>query len=343
MKGRYHPPVTVAGVDLGGTKIQTVVLQGGAVAGSARVPTPERGPDEVFDAIAGTVQSALQESGLSELSAVGIGTPGEIDADAGAVALARNVPGFTDRVELGPQVSKRLGDVAVHIGQKVPGDATAHVKVHRHIAAGAEPIRKGRELLPVLVERSEIKDHVRLGETIDPRDGLVLGGELRTGRGAAGEIGHTVVKHGGRKCSCGRRGCLEAYAGRACMQERARKLVSGGRKTVLFDIMTDKGRDRLTSGVFASALDHGDEMAIELIDDAVWALGVGLASAQNLLDVEAMIVGGGLGDRLGGPFLERIRGSMQPHLFVPDRAPAVLGTELGDLSGAVGAAVLAGG
>jgi len=75
----------------------------------------------------------------------------------------------------------------------------------------------------------------------------------------------------------------------------------------------------------------------------VWALGVGLASAQNLLDVEALVVGGGLGDRLGAPFVDRIRDSMQPHLFVPERAPEVLGTELRDLSGAVGAAVFAGG
>jgi len=84
-------------------------------------------------------------------------------------------------------------------------------------------------------------------------------------------------------------------------------------------------------------------MTRELIDDAVRALGVGIASAQNLLDVEAIVIGGGLGDRLGGPFIDRIRDSMQPHLFVPSRAPQVLGTELRDLSGAVGAAVFAGG
>ena len=84
-------------------------------------------------------------------------------------------------------------------------------------------------------------------------------------------------------------------------------------------------------------------MAVRLIDDAVWALGVGLASAQNVLDLEAIILGGGLGDRLGQPFIERISQAMKPHLFVPDNPPAMLATELGDLSGAVGAAVKAGG
>jgi glucokinase len=70
---------------------------------------------------------------------------------------------------------------------------------------------------------------------------------------------------------------------------------------------------------------------------------VGLASAQNLLDLEAIVVGGGLGDRLGQPFIDAISAEMTPHHFTPDRPPAVLPTEMGDLSGAVGAAVLAGG
>jgi glucokinase len=72
-------------------------------------------------------------------------------------------------------------------------------------------------------------------------------------------------------------------------------------------------------------------------------VGVAIASAQNLLDLEAIILGGGLSDRLGQPFVDRVIEQMAPHLFVPDKPPAVLGTELKDLSGAVGAAVLVGG
>ncbi|MGZ5353978.1 MAG: ROK family protein, partial [Actinomycetota bacterium] len=104
-----------------------------------------------------------------------------------------------------------------------------------------------------------------------------------------------------------------------------------------------KGRDRLTSGVIVDALERGDHVAHELIDDAVWALGIALASVQNLLALQAIIVGGGLGDRLGAPFVGRIADAMAPQLFVPDRPPALLSTEFGDLSGAVGAAVVAGG
>lgn len=64
---------------------------------------------------------------------------------------------------------------------------------------------------------------------------------------------------------------------------------------------------------------------------------------RTLFDVEAIIIGGGLGDRLGEPFVARVTEAMMPHLFVSERPPAVLGTELKDLSGAMGAAVLAGG
>lgn len=126
------------------------------------------------------------------------------------------------------------------------------------------------------------------------------------------------------------------------MERRAKRMVRNGHKTDLFTIMQKRGRDRLTSGVFARALDQGDRLAKRLIEDAAWALGIALASAQNLLDVEAIIVGGGLGDRLGQPFVERIVEQMTPTLFVPDRPPIVLGTELGDLSGAIGAALLVG-
>jgi glucokinase len=170
--------------------------------------------------------------------------------------------------------------------------------------------------------------------------GIVLDGKPWTGRDAAGEIGHVVVQIGGRRCTCGRRGCMEAYAGRLSMENRARRRVAKGQHTELFQIMEKRGRTRLTSGVIARALDRRDPMATELIDDAIAALGAGIASAVNLLDVEAVIIGGGLGIRLGEPYAERIRTAMLPHLFADSRPPAVHVAQLGDLGGAIGAALL---
>lgn len=317
-------PVTV-GVDLGGTKIQTVVLRDEEVVGSARVLTPQTGdPADVIEAIVGTIRASLEGAGASQsdLRGIGIGTPGEVYAKAGAVLLAANVPGFSDRVELGPLVSKALGRKKVRIGN----DVSLGVLGEYQRGAG----RPYENLLGVWV-----------GTGVG--GGLILDGELHDGRGAGGEIGHVVVQPGGLRCSCGRRGCLEAYAGRASMERRARRLVKRGQKTTLFRIMKERGRERLSSGVYARALAKGDRMTKKLIDDAAWALGIGLASAQNLLDLEAIIVGGGLGDRLGQPFVDQVVEQMAPHLFVSHNPPVVLRTELGDLSGAVGAAVLVGG
>jgi len=315
----------IAGVDLGGTKIQTVVLRTEEVTGSSRVLTPQTGkPGDVIDAIVGTIRTSLEAAGAStsDLREIGIGTPGKVDADAGAVLLAANVPGFSDRVELGPLVSAQLGNTKVTVGN----DVSVGVLGEYRRGAG----RPYENLLGVWV-----------GTGVG--GGLILDGKLHDGRGAGGEIGHVVVKPGGRPCSCGRRGCLEAYAGRVSMERRARELVKRGHRTDLFRIMEKHGRERLSSGIYARALEKGDPMATKLIEDAAWALGIGLASAQNLLDLEAIIVGGGLGDRLGQPFVDQVVRQMTPHLFVPDNPPVVLRTELGDLGGAVGAAVLAGG
>jgi len=98
----------------------------------------------------------------------------------------------------------------------------------------------------------------------------------------------------------------------------------------------------LASGVFARALSRRDPLATLLVNRAVRALGAGIGSAVNLLDLEAVIVGGGLGTRLGQPFVESVRAATLPHLFLPDRPPAMLLAELGDLGGAIGAALLVG-
>jgi glucokinase len=136
---------------------------------------------------------------------------------------------------------------------------------------------------------------------------------------------------------------MEAYAGRAAMEARARRHHDDGEKTVLFEIMEERGRTRLTSGVWYRALQHEDAMAERMVERAVEALGAGIASVQNILDVEAIVIGGGLGIRLGEPYVERIIAAMQPHLFADDRPPAVVLAELGDLGGAIGASLLVSG
>jgi len=310
-----------AGVDLGGTKIQSVVVADGDVIGQARHQTPKGGADEVVAEIVACIADALESAGVgsSELTAIGIGTPGSVDRVTGHVSKAPNVPGFTQDVPLGPAVSAAFGATPVTI------DNDVRVAIIGEYRRGAG--RPYENLLGVFV-----------GTGVG--GGLILDGVLRHGRGNAGEIGHTTVKPGGRRCGCNRLGCLEAYAGRLSIEQTARSRVAKGQKTKLFDIMERKGRDRVTSSVIADALDQGDRMTIELIDEAVEMLGVALSNAQNLIELEAIIVGGGLGDRLGEPFVRRVERAMAKNLRVPEYPPAVLPTALGDLSGAVGATVL---
>ncbi len=310
-----------AGVDLGGTKIQAVVVSGGDVVGQARLPTPSTDASDVVAAIVASIRGALDSAGMerSALGAIAIGTPGSVDVTTGHVSNAPNVPGFGRDVALGPIVTDAFGGTPVI----VDNDVRAAVMGEYRQGAG----RPFRDLLGVFV-----------GTGVG--GGLILKGELRHGRGNAGEIGHTTVKPGGRRCGCTRFGCLEAYAGRMSIEQTARHRVEKGQKTKLFEIMERKGRDRVTSSVIADALDQNDQLTTELIDEAVDALGLALANAQNLLDLEAVIVGGGLGDRLGEPFVRRVEQAMTKNLRFPELPPAVLCTELGDLSGAVGATVL---
>ena len=117
---------------------------------------------------------------------------------------------------------------------------------------------------------------------------VVLDGKRWHGRGAAGEVGHMVIRMGGRRCPCGRHGCVEAYAGRAAMEERARRLHEHGQKTKLFELMDAAKRDRLTSSIWQKALEHDDPLARELIADAYEALAAVSASVLNLLDLDGV-------------------------------------------------------
>jgi glucokinase len=312
-----------AGVDLGGTKIQTVVVdERFSVLGQHRLPTPTRGgPQDVADAIALTIRDACTEAEAepAELASIGVGSPGDVDDENGVVTSARNLPGWEGSFPLAGALQEALGP-RVSLGN----DVNVATMAEFHLGAG-QPYAS---LLGVV-----------WGTGVG--GGVVLDGKLWLGRDAAGEIGHMVVKVGGAKCPCGRHGCMEAYAGRAAMETRARELVKKGEQTDLFKIMEKRGRDRLTSGIWARALVRQDPLAVRLVDRAIEALGAGVASAVNLLDVEAVILGGGLGVRLGDPYRQRLEHAMLPHVFADTRPPPVLLAQLGDLGGAIGAALLA--
>ena len=252
------------GVDLGGTKIQTVVVdERGDVAGQSRRPTPTTGgPAGVAAEIAGALQEAAAQAGIetSSLEGIGIGSPGNVDDDAGTVS-ARQEPARLGR-DLRPAARAREG-----VRRAGVGSATT---------SRWRPTRSSRSAPAARTTRCS---------ACSGAPASAAGSCSTASRGSAatsaGEIGHVVVRIGGALCGCGRRGCMEAYAGRASMEARARRRANRGEKTVLFKIMEERGRTRLTSGVWARALDRGDPMARSLLDRAVRALGAGVASSPE--------------------------------------------------------------
>jgi glucokinase len=312
--------VTTVGVDLGGTNISTVVLEDDRVLGRSKLKTPTVGDrGGVVDVLSAAVHDALDDAGLTraDVAGVGVGSPGVVID--GTVGGASNVPDFAERFSLADMVEAELD-----LPARVVNDVTAAAVGEHRQGAG----RGCDNLLCVAV-----------GTGVG--GGLVLGGVPYEGRGGAGEFGHMIVRQGGAVCPCGRRGCVEAYAGRRAMALAAERAQAAGRSTVLFEVMREKGKSRPSSGVFAEAYARGDDLVADLLDDAVAALGAGIASAVNLLDVDLVILGGGLGDRFGERFRTRIEAAARPLLFLQPPRVRVVAAELGDDSGAIGAALLA--
>jgi glucokinase len=310
------------GIDLGGTKIQTAVVDdAGKVSGEARRPTPTSGgPRDVAEEMAAAMREAAEQAGVETgaLAGIGVGSPGDADEKTGVVSGARNLPGWEGSFPLAETLKAALG-TEVRVGN----DVQVATEAEFHLGAG----REFESLIGVF-----------WGTGVG--GGLVLDGKPWLGRGAAGEIGHMVVKRGGAKCPCGRRGCMEAYAGRSAMEAEARRQHEEGHKTDLFKLMEKHGKPRLTSGIWERAIDANDHLAEDLIHRAIEALGTGVASAVNLLDPEAVIIGGGLGVRFGDRYMEPLTKEMGKHLFLDEKPPAVRVAALGDLGGAIGASLL---
>jgi glucokinase len=313
----------LGGLDLGGAKIQAAVLDDDhRPLGDARHPTPTQGgPEEIAKAMAATLAEAALSAGVdvSELDGIGACAPGEVDSERGIVANAHNLAGWGETAfPLAEYLRRRLGARV-----RISNDVNAATFGELRLGAG----RPYGSLLGVF-----------WGTGVG--GGVVLDGRIWSGRGAAGEVGHTLVKLGGAQCSCGNHGCMEAYAGRGPMEARARAEHDKGRKTRLFKLMRERDRPRLTSGIWERALEEGDHLADELMRRAVEALGAGIGSSVNLLDVPAVIIGGGMGLRFFERYRDDITAAMRAHLFDRDQAPDLHVAQLGDLGGAIGATLL---
>lgn len=314
------PPIL--GIDLGGTKVLAgVVGPDNQILGRSKRPTPaQEGADAILRTIVECIDEALAEANLArgDVAAAGIGSPGPLDPETGVVLFSPNLN--VKNFKLGPRLSAILGKPVL-----LQNDVRVGGYGEFHLGAG----RGYHDVIAVFVGTG-------IGGC------LVLGGQVVNGAtGNAGEVGHIVIKAGGPRCGCGRKGCLEALASRTAMTRRITKAIRNGVPSALAEKMARKG-GKLKSGDLADAVAAGDPVATNEVHRAAYFLGLGLGSLINVVGPEVIIIGGGVTLALGEPFLELVRTSARAQALAdPLGKVKIVAAGLGDDSGIHGAALLA--
>lgn len=299
----------VVALDVGGSGMKcALVRRDGTVAHTEHHLTgAARGPAAVIDTILDVAESLADTARREELApvALGLAVPGVIDEAQGVAIWSANI-GFRD-VPLRKLAAARLGMPAA-LGHDVRVGGLAEAR----LGAG----RSARHVLFVAIGTGIAAAHVI--------DGAAAAGA----HGAAGELGHVLVRPGGPRCGCGRDGCLEAVASASAVARRYAELAG-----------TAPDAPGTSAAEVATRAAAGDPLAQQVWTEAVEALADGLATGQALFDVETVVLGGGLA-RAGAQLLDPLRAALRDRMTFhrePRLVPAALGAE----AGCLGAALLA--
>lgn len=318
------------GIDLGGTKILVGVvgLASGKVHGRVKKRTrAEQGPDEVLDRVIAAVEEALDgldRETAREVQSIGVAAAGQVDRGSGTLVAAPNLGGRID-MPLGTTLSNRLG-LPVTLGNDVQAASLGELRFGA--ARG-----NARQLC------------VFIGTGIG--GALIDNGELEPGpTGTAGELGHVVIDAGGRFCGCGGRGHLEAYGSRTAIARVLANEIGRGRPSKLTKLIEDENGDgadiaaSIRSGMLARAAAEGDELVLEVLREAAWYLGLGLASAINFYNPLRIVLGGGLIEAMPD-YVDLVAPVAKSNsLPAPGADVEIVASALGDDAGIVGAALM---
>jgi glucokinase len=309
------------GLDLGGTNLKGgLVFPRGEVTGwTVTPPGIERGPDHIIDELAALARSlirAAEERG-TEVSGVGVATPGIIDPEFGGLTGgAENLPGWKNAPFM-KVLHRRLGlPVYAH------NDVSATVLGELWFGAG-----NGR------------KNIIMASFGTGVGGGIVINGELYAGsRGYAGEIGHMVTSVNGRPCACGMQGCWEEYASiRGILRTARGRLAAGDGGCPLAEL--DR-RGELTPEAIFDAAGRGDPLAEDIVDEVARDTAIGIGSLINIFNPELFIIGGGIASA-GEPYLNAIQRYLADWTLPDALAQTeVVPASLGYQAGVIGAAVL---
>lgn len=304
------------GLDLGGTNIKGGIIDGQAnIIARHAVPTArDNGPEEVMDRMAQLAQEVCQIAGVDydSIGGIGVGTPGPIDT-RGVVLHAPNLPGWVN-IDLTAGLSRRTGKQVA-----VVNDANAAAYGEFTAGAGKDPAITHLIMLT-------------LGTGIG--GGIVLGRELYIGaRNAGAELGHTIVETGGRLCGCGQRGCVEQYASATAIAREAAAARTENPVTKIPDEPT-------TEDVFKAAAD-GDEIAQQVIEEAIRYLAAACVTFVRALDPQIIVLGGGV-VAAGDALIERVeRSFLEQTWHLREEDVRIAAAELGNDAGFLGAAAMA--
>lgn len=308
------------GIDLGGTNIKgALVSEAGEVLREESCPThAEQGAEVVCDGIAAVINALRAEQADGALGGVGLGCPGTVDDASGCVLYANNL-GWTN-FDLRAAVRARTG-----LSLRLGNDA--------NVAALAEALvgcAKGAESAVV----------VTLGTGVG--GGVVLGGRMLTGyTGAASELGHMVIREGGEPCTCGRRGCFEAYASATALIRETKRTMAAYPESLMHAAAKENGT--VDGRTAFTAAQRGDAAAQAVVDRYVEDLACGLANIVNIFFPEVIALSGGVanqGEALLAPLRGRVRALSYGSRYAV-RHTRIERCTLGYRAGVIGAALLA--
>ncbi|MCI9450274.1 MAG: ROK family protein [Clostridiales bacterium] len=314
------------GVDLGGTNIAVgIVDESCKIVKKASVPTkPERGADAVVADMATVAKNLLMELNIpmSEVASAGVATPGTADTDRGVVVYCNNIP-FSD-YPLADKLSSLLGGIPAYIENDA--NAAAKAEAFAGVAKGAQ-----------------YSVMITLGTGLG--GGIVIDGQVYSGFNYAGaELGHIVIEKGGRQCSCGRRGCWEAYSSATGLvnitKDRVAEAAEAGRKSSIIDAI-DGDMSKISARTAFSAMKEGDDLGAEIVDEYISYLACGIVNVINIFQPNILSIGGGIcneGEYLTKPLIQKVFDETYSREGTPRTEIKI--AELGNDAGIIGAAVL---
>ncbi len=315
-----HADRLLLALDYGGTKHTAAILRPGerAWAAHSRVYSPSNADGAYDQAAMRSMAHRLLAQTPGRLAAIGVSFGGPVDARRGLVRLSHHIPGW-EETPLRQMLEDEFGAPAA-----VDNDANVAAFGEWRFGAG----QGAASLLYVTVSTG-------IG------GGWVLDGRVWTGAdGMAGEIGHVVVRPGGRPCACGKQGCLEAEACGPALAAKARdRLLADPAAGPILARLAGGSPDAVTGELVAQAAAAGDPLALAVLDEGAAMLGAGLGGAINLVNPQRVVLGGGV-TKSGDRWWRIVRETARYHVL-PQTRVEIVPAAMSDDAPLWGAAALA--